>query len=488
MAETIRVQNLAEAIALANHFKKNGKANLFRGQAQNWRVVSTLARIVSMEDAEVEEKTERFFQYCSNNKELQKYVENIDWFFAVAQHYGLPTPYIDFSSSVEIATYFATNSKANIVGEDCVIVCLDEDEFTKLVGYSSEYFTDRKGLPPYIVHPNVENLWRLQAQQGSFLYSPILEIENFLFDFDRIVFPFKESYNEIQEFDIYPKRKSELEILIDRFFDYEFRRKGMQNIEEFINDTDSKRYYLKTDNEDTLHHDRPDESWTTEVYKKWQYPLKEYWTPTINEIQIGLPSQIEEHPEDQINTNIQALNKEFKSLSIEKGSQLSFHVNTIDVIEEYLANTIQKNCSIIWHGMRNLPYSLNDIILVIAKYAAIEMHRNRTNELYVETNFETIRVELADNHQNSATSIVCSHQVKNAFRNNLDTMVKGKHSNINDSRLMLIVNKPPLLFNFDKLLELFKSDLICYQLLLNGAKDNLVVFFSPTEIVTLGYK
>ena len=124
MAEIYEAKNLADALILARNFKSTGKYNLFRGQGQNWRVIPTIGRLTENKFEEVTEKIKRLYYFFETTSSLEKFKSDIDRFYAIAQHYGIPTSYIDFTTSIDVAAYFATNSKSNKIGEDCVIrVC-----------------------------------------------------------------------------------------------------------------------------------------------------------------------------------------------------------------------------------------------------------------------------------------------------------------------------------------------------------------------------
>jgi hypothetical protein len=73
MAETYRVQNLSEALDLAENFKLSGKYNLFRGQAQNWKVQSTIGRLSKKSQKQIEDKLIRLYEFFETESSLKKY-------------------------------------------------------------------------------------------------------------------------------------------------------------------------------------------------------------------------------------------------------------------------------------------------------------------------------------------------------------------------------------------------------------------------------
>jgi len=99
MAVIYRTESIMEALKLAEKFKKSGKYNLFRGQAKNWEVVPTAGRISKEKFEQSKKQLERLLYYFSTETVLKKYCSRIDDFFAIAQHYGIPTNYIDFTEN-----------------------------------------------------------------------------------------------------------------------------------------------------------------------------------------------------------------------------------------------------------------------------------------------------------------------------------------------------------------------------------------------------
>lgn len=170
-----KVGSLEEALALAEEWKLEGRFDLFRGQAQNWPVVSTRFRIDEKDFNEHKEMLTFFFEFISSNKQLKSHIKSVDEMYAIAQHYGLVTNYIDFTKEPEIAGYFATNSKSNKIGEYACIICLNSSRFAEIIEFVEPLMCkilDRKDARSQIVDIHVKNLWRLQAQEGVFLYSP----------------------------------------------------------------------------------------------------------------------------------------------------------------------------------------------------------------------------------------------------------------------------------------------------------------------------
>ena len=105
------VANIEEAVDLAYELKNNGSYNWFRGQVQDWPPISSHMRLLASRDYEKIKKSERrvelFFDWVGEIPEL-RYLQNSEHdhdFFAIMQHYGIPTNYIDFTTNPGVAGF-----------------------------------------------------------------------------------------------------------------------------------------------------------------------------------------------------------------------------------------------------------------------------------------------------------------------------------------------------------------------------------------------
>jgi hypothetical protein len=373
MPEIFRVNNLNEALNLARRFKTSEQYNLFRGQGQNWKVKPTMARLKNRDLEKGLDQLKRLNYYLQTHKPLEKFVSDIDWFYAVAQHYGLPTNYIDFSKSVDVAAFFATNSKSNKIGEDCVIICLQENDFNEFLKLTKSIYEKDNVVAPYIVKPNVDNLWRLQAQQGCFVYTPYADIE-FYYDFDKIIFPFSEPYRGILNENIYPEHKSELEILLDQYFNTEKKLEGQERFRKFIKENNISHHEIPPLNYNhLLKSNTPHSSWQTQLFDDWMFKVDEEWQNTLSTYTVEIHLYFKKHINDQIQEIIKELSTAFTNKPVDRNSPMTFEIIATPKISKKLSRIISRSCSRIWDGTRNLPFSDNEIQTIIAKYICLEV-------------------------------------------------------------------------------------------------------------------
>lgn len=219
--ETYEVANIEEAVELANKLKNDGSYDWFRGQVQDGPPVSSLSRVLESDDSEQIEKSARsvalFFDWVGTIPEL-RYLQtpkHINDICAIMQHYGIPTHYIDFTTNPSVAAFFAADTEnLPIEGKSC-IYCLNTEELMEVWDVIKD-LDARKGAIIELVRIDVRNLWRLQAQEGVFLFANYnWEID---YPMDRILFPYSGYPSYPTREQIYPEDKSQLEQLLSQFF------------------------------------------------------------------------------------------------------------------------------------------------------------------------------------------------------------------------------------------------------------------------------
>lgn len=165
-----------------------------------------------------------------------------------------------------------------------------------------------KVVPPYIFRADVSNLWRLQAQKGCFLFTPYFNLEDFHYDFDRILFPFDQPFSGIKRKDIYPQNQSELEILLQQYFNAEERLTGYRRLKQFAKDMGIKIHSTAPlDFNETLSKLTAHSSWNSPNTIKWTFLLKEPWKETSTVVRLKLKLQLELPLSKQVDEMIKQL-------------------------------------------------------------------------------------------------------------------------------------------------------------------------------------
>lgn len=190
--EAISIPSQAEATQLnswgdfkdwANSIKAKDRDSIFRGVARSSYGLKTSFHRTGRTDLERyrDEDMPVFSDLAETIGGLRFDGDNgATWGFA--QHYGFPTPLLDWTESPYIAAYFAflerLESKAADESENVKIYYLDggfvRANTPRSVGMADAY------PRVWIFRPNTKGNQRLIFQQGLFLHSNIVEIESYL--------------------------------------------------------------------------------------------------------------------------------------------------------------------------------------------------------------------------------------------------------------------------------------------------------------------
>ena len=211
------VDSVFSAIELAEQLKNSGEYDLFRGQRRNYEIRPSVHR-PGTDIEKAQDALNTFYQWVHETPDLSSLHGDEKAILAVAQHYGIQTPLLDFSRSPKIAGFFACDGAKQ--GDTGTIICLNKRKFKESwEDLNGRYYKDEGRLLTELISIDVRNLWRLQAQEGEFLkchVDPNL-LEMFSY-FLHIYFPQQEEIEIIENTKIYPTQKSHLEVLLDQYF------------------------------------------------------------------------------------------------------------------------------------------------------------------------------------------------------------------------------------------------------------------------------
>jgi len=119
-----KVADVNEAVHLAEELQRTGEYDWFRGQTQDWPLKSSLARISQGQWDEMIQKFARFGHWIKSTPGLEAIAASTDMTIAVAQHYGLPTNFVDFTTEPSVAGFFASHGHTSKDRLSC-IMCLN---------------------------------------------------------------------------------------------------------------------------------------------------------------------------------------------------------------------------------------------------------------------------------------------------------------------------------------------------------------------------
>jgi len=489
----------ASAVKLAERLKKSGDFDLFRGQRHTFRITPSIFR-PGVDRVTARRKLNKFAGWVHNTPDLGSLHGNDDAILAVAQHYGIRTPLLDFSFSPQVAGFFATHG--GVEGDMGTIICINRRRFIESWSDINERHVASEGFPlTRVVEIDVRNLWRLQAQSGLFILCQVdptmLEMFSYML---HIYFPQRSHTTILEEDRVYPKEKSHLEVLLDQYFlidTYEERSRGLElifgppviTISEEEADSHVQSYFRPEGGQG--HHD----SWTSDYAKAWQIEPDERFLPdnryravtividdcsTTEKLENSIGSFIEE----TINVSAVPYRGHINwSVVGADGSVLYIDgegsVSTVK--DEWTLFKVSDMVNTIYAGMRYLPYTGAQVARSITRYILMIFfgcYQVIGDAEGVETSGGSIR----------GRGFCSRVTLLNAIRDDFYDLVKPEK--LNDLKKMdfrdtiFAASRIKSSYVFERFVDLFVEDLIPSQAAV--AVEGLTIVLNPMRIDVLG--
>lgn len=184
----VRCETWADFKNWASSAKKDHHAVMFRGHGSSkFRLCTTLARAGRTRlERYVNDTLDEFRQHCEAIFQQRFDTSNghdFSTLLALAQHHGLPTPLLDFTSSPYIAAYFAFADALQLAHND------DPEALIRIYGLTEQFElvstlanVGVAGCSPYVSPLAVSARYnpRLYVQQGKFVITNVADLEGFL--------------------------------------------------------------------------------------------------------------------------------------------------------------------------------------------------------------------------------------------------------------------------------------------------------------------
>lgn len=492
--------DLSEALALAERLCQSGTYDLFRGQRRTYDLVPTALR-EGVDLSEVNVKLNDFASWVHQMPDLSSLHGDLNGILAVAQHYGMKTPFLDFSYSPKIAGFFASDRAEE--GDIGTLICINKSRFSESWrDLNQRYFESEGRILTEIVELNVKNLWRLQAQQGAFLRCQVdptmLEMFSHML---HIYFPQKPGLKICDRREIYPEERSHLEVLLDQYFLIDKYPERIRQMAEFFDTT------ISSVTEDRVTAAQasffigkripaPHSSWSSADAKDWLTEPDEKFGPDtrVRRVTLTLPEgAFDHHLTDDLENEILDL--------IDRGScqrtraNLDWNVvfitgNTVFVDsegslvskrDEFTAFKLSEMVNVIYSGMRYLPYSTQQIARAISRYVVMAKYGCYT----VIDDAEGVEFEGASIRGRgfcSRNNVISA--IRRDFYGLVDPSKLDSVGAMDFRDTLFAASKVKAGYDFEGFLRLFVEDLIPSQAAI--AIEGLVIGLNPMRIDVLG--
>ena len=379
------VDSIDSAIELVEYLKADGSYDLFRGQRNTYDIQPSIARN-GVDETQALDELYSFASWVSSTPDLVSLHGNQNAILAVAQHYGLKTPLLDFTHSPKVAGFFATDGAES--GDTGTIICLNRKAFIDSWNdLNRDYQEEENGILTELIEIDVKNLWRLHAQRGVFLrchVNPSL-LEMFS-HFLHIYFPQRVGAEIEKKENIYPNEKSHLEVLFDQYFLIETYEERQRRTEMLIGPTvftASEEMVLDGIKGSYTSGDIPQEheSWCTDYAKSWMIEPSENFLDhkaidgKIVLRNIDCPDGFAKNIESQIASVFVFSDTDDRPSVrwiVEDEENRTLYVDGegihTDSDSEFTLFSVSEMVSSIYAGMRYLPYSKQQIIRALVRY------------------------------------------------------------------------------------------------------------------------
>jgi hypothetical protein len=486
-----KVNTVDEAVELANDLKEKGGYDLFRGQIKDWPLKSSFGRQVDKNKKdEVLEKMARFESWAKRTKGLEELAKHPDDIIAVAQHYGIPTNFVDFTTSPRVAGFFASYGKIDEENVESCILCLhSQDLMSFWKRLPSEY-----SPPPEILYLEVQNLWRLEAQHGAFLFCPYSNFEH-IYDLDRIYFPYNGQISSVTEDEIFPERKSQLEILLDQYFMNELLIEGEKNLPSGISIYTMPERKEKCDPELLLNGTPPPKlsSWDDHRIQPWLVQSHEIFFNTLGDESWEITIDLNKDANFVKNEIMGYLIKQLKNNSNARSQLINWSTKVVETqTEKFIENRIDSYVKRLWDGLRRLPYDDQDIAESLANcilLASFLLKQDRVGfeKATSECFGKTVEIEFGSEDGSYSRSFASKAKLLAAVREDVYDYLDPKWKSQLEKNIVGLLQAiwtPSRLFDYDKLAKLFAHEIAPVQVIMRS--ERVAIFFSPARLDSFG--
>lgn len=512
-----RVPNLQAAVELAESWRAAGTHSWFRGQNRLWPIATSLGRRQGNKE-EIARFNKRLLQFCNwleSVPELRHLLEeeHVHAFFAILQHYGVPTHYVDFTINPKVAGFFAGVGPDAELGQDGCIIAIDSDDWCERLRSVAEVKHWPAPWPEKVI-VSVPNLWRLEAQSGYFVYLP-LEVAEGYEPVDRIVFSHDGSGFELTEDEIYPSRKSPLEERLDEFFAEELMLSNRESFHQILREMAQEHSNFHQSLREMA------QAWSTgggvvghgawatlegPESSKWLRPGKgdhESWRSVpqgwlayvhekLHKTRNGTTTQILLDPKELLREReeVQKIVRRFlyeHPGARQKAVNWKFLPKTRDTPRGWI-DFVERATNRTWDGIRRLPFTDDQVAWSVAMTVLLACADVSETPSFSARNFYTLlgpllHIELGNARGVAARAAMAETTYECALRPDLDDVIVPELLGRSQKQLLQVL-APAHLFEFDLLVEAFARELIPTQVLIESSGG--AVFFSPARTPVIG--
>jgi FRG domain len=449
--KTMHVKSYNEAIDRCRRIQRDEGFDVFRGQHRCWSIMPSGLRIPPTEQAIQSQLQDDFLHWAHTAPRMNLLATSDDEIFAIGQHYGIPTLFVDFSKSIDVAGYFASIADQSSTDGTSVIFCGSSKAIIAVSGCR-------------IVAPSIPGLWRLDLQQGLFVRTETVEAAAALEEsLVKITFPSVTGFAPLTSL-VYPERKSDLETQIDQFLYRAMHREVAKRLE--VQGTEVLRIRRHT--------------YPGAVRARSDLPINETW------LKIA-PVWIKQHPDRlpdlgnvilaplllptamQTSSSIEWAREAIRSIVSKAQTDklfIEFDIQSPGSDQQALKE-LSWALSRFWDGLRPLPFETTDVVegLAVALVIAVARLQNPSRYLdhMAELFPEPVLIEFCPQAGQLVSGYVSKPSLRRAIYRPLLrelTPYYVKKIGLNSERLLQYVIEPQHVFDAENIISLFVRQML----------------------------
>ncbi len=360
-------------------------------------------------------------------------------------------------------------------------------------------FAKRDWPEPLALRLDVPDLWRLQAQKGTFLFLPHDDFEQHYF-FDRILFPAGEPFDLIPREDIYPERASSLEILLQRYFMLEIMREGDERLRRMAAQTTSVHIEEQSseglDRECFVTSDLPAlESWSDDKIQDWLALEREDWRPSETAEELTIKLLGNRKPTSALPILTSQIHKILSDHPEIRQRAIIWRCVTQPPLPPQDVTLIEDSLQEFWDGTRRWPFAPADLAHGFGMTGAFATHVANRRELLnlpddaraavEDCTGKAIEIEMGLPDSSYSRAFVGRIDLEGAIRRDFWSHLKPRwRSEITRVEDVLQVAwSVDRVIEFRPLAQLFARQIVPSQIVFRQGK---VRVYSPAQISTLG--
>lgn len=486
-----QARDVEEAVQIAEGFRGEGKYDWFRGQLNaGWNPSTTLFRAITSGDSDYlknyEQRIGNFVQWARTTPQAEHLANpaNRDQLYAVLQHYGIPTNYLDFSTDPLVAGFFASHgSREEGDSAESVIFCVNSADL--LAVYDTLHSVDgyaEHELEKVVV--DVEHLWRLQSQRGQFIYTNHNWYD--VYPPDMIVFPWTGAAAFPSRDVIYPVSKSPLEQVLDEYFELESQNEGRTFLMRMV--ADGKMHYTRLE--------RPPEAYRKSLFCSELARLPDWSSEMTSQWMTSPATRADSLIERTLNFDVQAqmprqqlARKLSSGLRSALGAEPNLRSSRVRLNVKNYDLAFNQMLSGAWDSVRWLPFedqSVCDMIEKLVEYWFISERNSFDWQKRVSASREWLvdpfEVEFEFDNGSSSRAFVPESEFLAAIHPSWRRIFLGDSNTLSLITVLRASYDPSLVFEFSLFARLFCKYIVPSQI----ANERSLILCNPARVKTFG--